>query len=173
MDLIFSYVDLTLKVISGLLNYFVISFQKDGLTSDAAIIALSVLLVLLLLVLLKLLKKNKTAQVNVKSNNSKESKAKQEPAVFTEKFKASVAAIDLDLKLEATDEKYGQEITLKETEKAQEKKPESKIKQLTKQQQKELNLDLKALQELLEGGFINKAQFDQKEKDINIQYGSA
>ena len=94
----------------------------------------------------------KQKMANQSSNQVKPLSA--EDQAYTEKFKKSVAGLDLDLKGEAS-----------------QPKKIAKTKPLTSKQKRELTLDLKALKELLDGSHINQEQHDKKVLELKEAYG--
>ena len=156
MDAILKIIDDSITVLS-----------KANIISHPLTIPLLGGLVLLLLVWLMLsIRRRKANQlIDAKQNqSSKKVAAKQslnevkplsaEDQAYTEKFKKSVAGLDLDLKEEAS-----------------QPKKTAKASSLMKKQKKELTLDLKALKELLDGRHINQEQHDKKVLELKEVYG--
>jgi len=156
MDAIFKIIDDTITVLS-----------KANIISHPLTIPLLGGLVLLLLVWLMLsIRRKKANQIfdtkqpqpakqkmaNQSSNQVKPLSA--EDQAYTEKFKKSVAGLDLDLKGEASQPKKTAQAT-----------------PLTSKQKRELTLDLKALKELLDGSYINQEQHDKKVLELKEAYG--
>lgn len=156
MDAIFKIIDDTITVLS-----------KANIISHPLTIPILGGLVLLLLVWLMLSIRRKKANqlldtkqpqatkqkmVNESSNQVKPLSA--EDQAYTEKFKKSVAGLDLDLKGEAS-----------------QTKKTAKATPLTSKQKRELTLDLKALKELLDGSHINQEQHDKKVLELKEVYG--
>lgn len=156
MDAIFKIIDDTITVLS-----------KANIISHPLTIPILGGLVLLLLVWLMLSIRRKKANQLLDTKQSKPAKQKManqssnqvkplsaEDQAYTEKFKKSVAGLDLDLKGEAS-------------------QPEktAKATPLTSKQKRELTLDLKALKELLDGSHINQEQHDKKVLELKEAYG--
>ena len=156
MDAIFKIIDDTITVLS-----------KANIVSHPLTIPLLGGLVLLLVVWLILSIRRKKANqildtkqpqqtkqkmVNQPSNHVKSLSA--EDQAYTEKFKKSVAGLDLDLKGDAS-----------------QPKKTAKATPLTSKQKRELTLDLKALKELLDGSHINQEQHDKKVLELKEAYG--
>jgi hypothetical protein len=156
MDAIFKIIDDTITVLS-----------KANIVSHPLTIPLLGGLVLLLVVWLILSIRRKKANqllhtkqpqqakqkmVNQPSNHVKPLSA--EDQAYTEKFKKSVAGLDLDLKGDAS-----------------QPKKTAKATPLTSKQKRELTLDLKALKELLDGSHINQEQHDKKVLELKEAYG--
>lgn len=156
MDAIFKIIDDTITVLS-----------KANIISHPLTIPLLGGLVLLLLVWLMLSIRRKKAnqildtkqphQAKQKMANQSSNQVKPlsaEDQAYTEKFKKSVAGLDLDLKGEAS-----------------QPKKTAKATPLTSRQKRELTLDLKALKELLDGSHINQEQHDKKVLELKEAYG--
>ena len=163
MDAILKIIDDSITVLSGVFA----SLSKADIISHPLIIPVLGTLVLLLMVWLFLsIRRRKANQlIDTKQNqSSKKVAAKQslnevkplsaEDQAYTEKFKKSVAGLDLDLNEEAS-----------------QPKKTAKASSLTKKQKKELTLDLKALKELLDGSHINQEQHDKKVLELKEVYG--
>ena len=159
MDAILKIIDDTITVLSGMFA----SFSKVDIISHSLTIPVLGTLVLLLMVWLLLsIRRRKTNQlIDTKQQQpSKQMASKQslsevkplsaEDQAYTEKFKKSVAGLDLDLK-------------------GADSKPTKKS--LIGKQKRELTLDLKALKELLDGSHINQAQHDKKVLELKESYG--
>ena len=156
MDAIFKIIDDTITVLS-----------KANIISHPLTIPILGGLVLLLLVWLMLSIRRKKANQLLDTKQSKPAKQKManqpsnqvkplsaEDQAYTEKFKKSVAGLDLDLKGEAS-----------------QPKKIAKATPLTSKQKRELTLDLKALKELLDGSHINQEQHDKKVLELKEAYG--
>lgn len=163
MDAIFKIINDTINV---LLKEFS-SISKINITSHPLTIPVLGVLVLLLLAWLMLSIRRKKANQLLdtqkpqpkKQKTDNQSKIQVKPLsaedqAYTEKFKKSVAGLDLDLKGEAS----------------QPKKPAKKTS-LSSKQKRELTLDLKALKELLDGNHINQKQHDKKFLELKEAYG--
>ncbi|EDZ65009.1 hypothetical protein KB13_1141 [beta proteobacterium KB13] len=156
MDAIFKIIDDTITVLS-----------KANIISHPLTIPILGGLVLLLLVWLMLSIRRKKANQLLDTKQSKPAKQKManqssnqvkplsaEDQAYTEKFKKSVAGLDLDLKEDAS-----------------QPKKTAKATPLTSKQKRELTLDLKALKELLDGSHINQEQHDKKVLELKEAYG--
>ena len=156
MDAIFKIIDDTITVLS-----------KANIISHPLTIPILGGLVLLLLVWLMLSIRRKKANQLLDTKQSKPGKQKMvnqssnqvkplsaEDQAYTEKFKKSVAGLDLDLKEDAS-----------------QAKKTAKATPLTSKQKRELTLDLKALKELLDGSHINQEQHDKKVLELKEAYG--
>jgi hypothetical protein len=156
MDAIFKIIDDTITVLS-----------KANIVSHPLIIPLLSGLVLLLLVWLMLSIRRKKANQILDTKQPQQAKQKManqssnqvkplsaEDQAYTEKFKKSVAGLDLDLKGDAS-----------------QPKKTAKATALTSKQKRELTLDLKALKELLDGSHINQEQHDKKVLELKEAYG--
>ena len=159
MDAILKIIDDSIAVLSGIFA----SLSKADIVSHPLTIPVLGALVLLLMVWLLLSIRRKKANqliVTKQQQPSKKMAAKQsldqvkplsaEDQAYTEKFKKSVAGLDLDLN--------GAE-------------SQSKKNSLTSKQKRELTLDLKALKELLDGSHINQEQHDKKLLELKESYG--
>jgi len=156
MDAIFKIIDDTITVLS-----------KANIISHPLTIPLLGGLVLLLLVWLMLSIRRKKANQILDTKQPQQAKQKManqssnqvkplsaEDQAYTEKFKKSVAGLDLDLKEDAS-----------------QPKKTAKATPLTSKQKRELTLDLKALKELLDGSHINQEQHDKKVLELKEAYG--
>ena len=156
MDAIFKIIDDTITVLS-----------KANIISHPLTIPLLGGLVLLLLVWLMLSIRRKKANQILDTKQPQQAKQKManqssnqvkplsaEDQAYTEKFKKSVAGLDLDLKGDAS-----------------KPKKTAKATSLTSKQKRELTLDLKALKELLDGSHINQEQHDKKVLELRDAYG--
>ena len=156
MDAIFKIIDDTITVLS-----------KANIISHPLTIPLLGGLVLLLLVWLMLSIRRKKANQILDTKQPQQAKQKManqssnqvkplsaEDQAYTEKFKKSVAGLDLDLKEDAS-----------------QSKKTAKATSLTSKQKRELTLDLKALKELLDGSHINQEQHDKKVLELKEAYG--
>ena len=141
------------------------SFSKADIVSHPLTIPVLGALVLLLMVwlLLSIRRKKANQLLDTKQPQpAKQKVAKQssnevkplsaEDQAYTEKFKKSVAGLDLDLEGEAS-------------------QPKKEAKTLTSKQKRELTLDLKALKELLDGSHISQEQHDKKALELKEAYG--
>ena len=163
MDAILKIIDDSIKVLSGV---FASLAKADIISHPLTIPVLGTLVLLLMVWLFLSIRRRKANQlIDTKQNqSSKKVAAKQslnevkplsaEDQAYTEKFKKSVAGLDLDLKEEAS-----------------QPKKTAKASSLTKKQKKELTLDLKALKELLDGSHINQEQHDKKVLELKEVYG--
>ena len=156
MDAIFKIIDDTITVLS-----------KANIISHPLTIPILGGLVLLLVVWLMLSIRRKKANQLLDTKQPLPAKQKManqplnevkplsaEDQAYTEKFKKSVAGLDLDLKGEASQAKKS-----------------AKATPLTSKQKRELTLDLKALKELLDGSHINQEQHDKKVLELKEAYG--
>ena len=156
MDAIFKIIDDTTTVLS-----------KANIISHPLTLPLLSGLVLLLLVWLMLSIRRKKANQILDTKQPQQAKQKManqssnqvkplsaEDQAYTEKFKKSVAGLDLDLKGDAS-----------------QPKKTAKATPLTSKQKRELTLDLKALKELLDGSHINQEQHDKKVLELKEAYG--
>ena len=156
MDAIFKIIDDTITVLS-----------KANIISHPLTIPILGGLVLLLVVWLMLSIRRKKANQLLDTKQPQPAKQKManqplnevkplsaEDQAYTEKFKKSVAGLDLDLKGEASQTKKS-----------------AKATPLTSKQKRELTLDLKALKELLDGSHINQEQHDKKVLELKEAYG--
>ncbi|AKO65009.1 hypothetical protein VI34_03700 [Methylophilales bacterium MBRSG12] len=156
MDAIFKIIDDTITVLS-----------KANIISHPLTIPLLGGLVLLLVVWLMLSIRRKKANQILDTKQPQQAKQKManqssnqvkplsaEDQAYTEKFKKSVAGLDLDLKVDAS-----------------QPKKTAKATPLTSKQKRELTLDLKALKELLDGSHINQEQHDKKVLELKEAYG--
>ena len=156
MDAIFKIIDDTITVLS-----------KANIISHPLTIPLLSGLVLLLLVWLMLSIRRKKANQILDTKQPQQAKQKlanqssnqvkplsAEDQAYTEKFKKSVAGLDLELKGDASQPKKTAMTT-----------------PLTSKQKRELTLDLKALKELLDGSHINQEQHDKKVLELKEAYG--
>ena len=156
MDAIFKIIDDTITVLS-----------KANIISHPLTIPLLGGLVLLLVVWLMLSIRRKKANQILDTKQPQQAKQKManqssnqvkpltaEDQAYTEKFKKSVAGLDLDLKGDAS-----------------QPKKTAKATPLTSKQKRELTLDLKALKELLDGSHINQEQHDKKVLELKEAYG--
>ena len=159
MDAILKIIDDSITTLSKVFA----SLSKEDIVSHPLTIPVLGTLVLLLMVwlLLSIRRKKANQLIDTKQQqSSKQMAAKQslsevkplsaEDQAYTEKFKKSVAGLDLDLKVADS-------------------KPIKKS--LTGKQKRELTLDLKALKELLDGSHINQAQHDKKVLELKEAYG--
>ena len=157
MDAIFKIIDDIITVLS-----------KANIISHPLTIPILGGLVLLLLVWLMLSIRRKKANQLIDTKQPQPAKQKManqpsnqvkplsaEDQAYTEKFKKSVAGLDLDLKGETS----------------QPKKTAKTTTPLTSKQKRELTLDLKALKELLDGSHINQEQHDKKVLELKEAYG--
>ena len=156
MDAIFKIIDDTITVLS-----------KANIISQPLTIPILGGLVLLLLMWLMLSIRRKKANQLLDTKEPQPAKQKManqpsnqvkplsaEDQAYTEKFKKSVAGLDLDLKGETSQPKKTANAT-----------------PLTSKQKRELTLDLKALKELLDGSHINQEQHDKKALELKEAYG--
>ena len=163
MDTIFKIIDDFIIILSG----FFASFSKVDIVSHPLTIPLLGALVLLLMVwlLLSIRRKKANQLIDTKQPQALKQKAANQPSTqvkplsaedqaYTEKFKKSVAGLDLDLKAEAS-----------------QPKKTAKATTLKSKQKRELTLDLKALKELLDGSHINQEQHDKKVLELKETYG--
>jgi hypothetical protein len=104
------------------------------------------------IVLVIVSKRKKISQIS-NAQNPKIKPLSPEDKAYTQQFKNSVAGLDLDLNTNNI---------------ANEKNPDKKI---TAKEKKELNLDLKALKELLDREYISQIQFDIKAMELKKTYG--
>lgn len=104
------------------------------------------------IVLVIVSKRKKISQIS-NAQNPKIKPLSPEDKAYTQQFKNSVAGLDLDLNTNNI---------------ANEKNPDKKI---TAKEKKELNLDLKALKELLDREYISQIQFDVKAMELKKTYG--
>jgi len=159
MDAILKIIDDSITVLSGIFA----SLSKADIVSHPLTIPVLGALVLLLMVWLLLSIRRKKANqliVTKQQQPSKQTEAKKssnevkplsaEDQAYTEKFKKSVAGLDLDLN-------------------GADSQP--KKNSLTSKQKRELTLDLKALKELLDGSHINQEQHDKKVLELKESYG--
>ena len=161
MDAIFKIIDDAITVLSGVSA----SLSKVDIVSHPLTIPVLAVLVLLLMVwlLLSIRRKKANQLIDTKQHQPpKQMAAKQslnevkplseEDLAYTEKFKKSVAGLDLDLN-------------------GADSQPKKEAKTLTSKQKRELALDLKALKELLDGSHINQEQHDKKVLELKESYG--
>lgn len=104
------------------------------------------------IVLVIVSKRKKISQIS-NAQNPKIKPLSPEDKAYTQQFKNSVAGLDLDLNTNNI---------------ANEKNPDKKI---TAKEKKELNLDLKALKDLLDKEYISQIQFDIKAMELKKTYG--
>ena len=104
------------------------------------------------IVLVIVSKRKKISQIS-NAQNPKIKPLSAEDKAYTQQFKNSVAGLDLDLNTKNI---------------ANEKNPDKKI---TAKEKKELNLDLKALKDLLDKEYISQIQFDIKAMELKKTYG--
>jgi hypothetical protein len=159
MDAILKIIDDSITVLSGIFA----SLSKADIVSHPLTIPVLGTMVLLLMVwlLLSIRRKKANQLIDTKQQQPpKQMAAKQslnevkplsaEDQAYTEKFKKSVAGLDLDLN-------------------GADSQP--KKNSLTSKQKRELTLDLKALKELLDGSHINQEQHDKKVLELKESYG--
>lgn len=159
MDAILKIIDDSIAVLSGIFA----SLSKADIVSHPLTIPVLGTLVLLLMVWLLLSIRRKKAnqlidtkqqqsskQMAVKQSLNEVKPLSEEDQTYTEKFKKSVAGLDLDLN-------------------GADSQP--KKNSLTSKQKRELTLDLKALKELLDGSHINQEQHDKKVLELKEAYG--
>ena len=159
MDAILKIIDDSIAVLSGIFA----SLSKADIVSHPLTIPVLGALVLLLMVWLLLSIRRKKAnqlldtkqqlpskQVAAKQSSNEVKPLSAEDQAYTEKFKKSVAGLDLDLN-------------------GADSQP--KKNSLTSKQKRELTLDLKALKELLDGSHINQEQHDKKVLELKESYG--
>ena len=163
MDAILKIIDDSIKVLSGV---FASLAKADIISHPLTIPVLGTLVLLLMVWLFLSIRRRKANQlIDTKQNQpSKKVAAKQslnevkplsaEDQAYTEKFKKSVAGLDLDLKEDAS-----------------KPKKTAKATPLTSKQKRQLTLDLKALKELLDGCHINQEQHDKKVLELKEAYG--
>lgn len=161
MDAIVKIIDDAITVLSGVSA----SLSKIDIVSHPLTIPVLAILVLLLMVWLMLSIRRKkanqlldtkqpqpTQQKGPKQSSNEIKPLSAEDQAYTEKFKKSVAGLDLDLKAEAS-------------------QPKKEAKTLTSKQKRELTLDLKALKELLDGSHVSQEQHDKKVLELKEAYG--
>ena len=159
MDAILKIIDDSITVLSGI---FASLSKADIISHPLTIPSLGTLVLLLMVWLLMSIRRKKANQLldTKQQQPSKKKEAKQssnevkplsaEDQAYTEKFKKSVAGLDLDLN-------------------GADSQP--KKNSLTSKQKRDLTLDLKALKELLDGSHINQEQHDKKVLELKESYG--
>lgn len=121
--------------------------------SDPLTISILSGVVILFAIVLVMISRRKNTSQKASEKKPKIKPLSAEDKAYTQQFKKSVAGLDLDLNQKNDIE---------------EKQADKKI---TAKEKKELNLDLKALKELLDKEYISQIQFDVKAMELKKTYG--